>query len=341
MALLEVCDLEVEYRTNLKGRFLAVAGASLEVDRGEILSLVGETGCGKSSLARAVVGLVPKRSGTVLLEGVPLNALTRRSRPVRDRRVQMVFQNPFSSLNPRRRLGDQISDGLPSDLSGTDRRRKVAQLLDRVGLPTLAATRYPHEYSGGQRQRAAIARALAASPSVMVLDEPLSSLDASAQAQIATLLTELARDLGMAMLLISHDLRIVQKVAHRVAVMYLGRVVETGPTDQLWSSPLHPYTAALIKAIPFPDGMSVMPVALLGDVPSPSDPPTGCRFHPRCPLVFDGCAVNDPVLLPAGNARFVACWLHSPPRMSTPSPSELSGQLPPASSQRASIIARP
>src|SRR5690348_6196222 len=225
----------------------AVAGASMHVEAGEIVGLVGETGCGKSSLARAAVGLVPVTRGEVRFEGEAIHTIGRRARPKRETRLQLVFQNPYGSLNPRRRIGDQISDALVNSGDTTPRRRqRVMELLRRVGLPPDSDRRYPHELSGGQRQRIAIARALAADPTVIVLDEPLSALDASVQAQVANLLVELARDLRTAMVLISHDLAIVRHVAHRTAVMYLGLIVETAPTAQLWQTPLHPYTKALI-----------------------------------------------------------------------------------------------
>jgi peptide/nickel transport system ATP-binding protein len=288
-----------------------VVNASLTVKRGEIVGLVGESGCGKSTLARAVVGLIAPTSGTVTFEGRALTPLTRRARDRRDARVQMVFQNPYSSLNPRRRVGRQISDAL--SILGLGERnarpRRVAELLERVGLPAAAASRFPHEFSGGQRQRIAIARALAADPSVLVLDEPLSSLDASAQAQIANLLVELAHELGLGLLLISHDLGVVHQVADRVCVMYLGEIVEQGATDELWSRPLHPYTEALVQAIPRADGERFMPEALPGEVPDPARPPSGCRFHPRCPLAFDRCVVEHPALEPVTDGRAAACWL--------------------------------
>jgi oligopeptide/dipeptide ABC transporter ATP-binding protein len=314
MAVLDVRDIQVVYvrRDGLPVR--AVAGASLRVDAGEIVGLVGETGCGKSSLARVAVGLVRPDAGDVLFEGQQLHALGRSSRPRRETRLQMVFQNPYGSLNPRRKIGQQISDGLvAADAAArSGRGRRVAELLRRVGLGAEMAERHPHQLSGGQRQRVAIARALAAQPRILVLDEPLSALDASVQAQVANLLVELARDLGMGMLLISHDLAIVRHVAHRTAVMYLGQIVETAPTDELWRQPQHPYTQALIEAIPHPDGAHRLPVALAGEIPDPARPPDGCRFHPRCPYAFDRCRVEVPILLGTSAERAVACWLHAP-----------------------------
>jgi oligopeptide/dipeptide ABC transporter ATP-binding protein len=314
MSILEIRDLEVVYRGRDGSPVRAVAGTSLSVDVGEIVGLVGETGCGKSSLARAAVGLESATSGEVIFDGQRVQVLGRRARTKRDARLQMVFQNPYGSLNPRRTIGDQVADGLLILTEGSrgERRSRVAELLRRVGLPADAAERHPHQLSGGQRQRVAIARALAADPRLIVLDEPLSALDASVQAQVANLLVELSRDLGMGMLLISHDLAIVRHVAHRVAVMYLGQVVETATTRELWDAPLHPYTRALIDAIPHPDGLGHLPEALTGEIPDPARPPSGCRFHPRCPFAFDRCPVDAPLLTEISSGRSVACWLHDP-----------------------------
>lgn len=311
MSALEINELGVAYRRHGREPVQAVVDASLSVESGEIVGLVGESGCGKSTLARAAVGLLAPTSGTILFEGRELAPLTRRARDRSEARLQMVFQNPYASLNPRRRVGRQIADAL-SILQLADRAARpirAAELLERVGLPASAASRFPHEFSGGQRQRVAIARALAADPSVLVLDEPLSSLDASAQAQIANLLVELARDLGLGLLLISHDLGIVRQIADRVCVMYLGEIVEQGPTEELWARPLHPYTEALIHAIPHADGAGFMPEALPGEVPDPARPPAGCRFHPRCPLAFDRCRVEHPPLERVVGDRDAACWL--------------------------------
>jgi peptide/nickel transport system ATP-binding protein len=316
VSILELRDVRVEYLRRDGVVVRAVAGASLHVEAGEILGLVGETGCGKSSLARAAVGLIATSSGDVRFEGQPVQPLGRRARSRRETRLQMVFQNPYGSLNPRRRIGDQIADAVMD--SGDGVRQRVIELLRRVGLAPDVAERHPHQLSGGQRQRVAIARALAADPAVIVLDEPLSALDASVQAQVANLLVELARDLDMAMLLISHDLAIVRHVAHRTAVMYLGLIVETAPTGQLWQAPLHPYTRALIEAIPHPDGSGQLPEALAGEIPDPARPPAGCRFHPRCPYAFERCRIESPPLIEVAQEREVACWLHTPAAVSVP-----------------------
>src|SRR5262249_1179030 len=264
-----------------------------------------------SSLARAAVGLTPTTSGSVHFEGNPVTPLTRRARPKELVRLQLVFQNPYSSLNPRRKVGAQLGDAL--DALGLVPRRgrsaRVHELIEQVGLPSRAAERFPHEFSGGQRQRIAIARALAADPSVIVLDEPLASLDASAQAQLANLLVELSHRLELGLLLISHDLAIVRHVADAVSVMYLGRMVETGPTLPLWQLPLHPYSEALIGAVPHPDGSGFLPQALPGEVPDPASPPPGCRFHPRCPYAFERCPFEEPSLVTLQGGRTAACWL--------------------------------
>ena len=304
MSTLELTDVVVDYERRGGIRVRAVAGASVSVEAGQIVGLVGESGCGKSTLARAAVGLVPVTSGSVRFEGRNVTPLTRRARPDDLVRLQLVFQNPYSSLNPRRKVGAQISDGLTSASTAS-----VGELCALVGLPSNAERRYPHEFSGGQRQRIAIARALAANPSVIVLDEPLASLDASAQAQLANLLVSLSRDLGLGLLLISHDLAIVRHVADAVSVMYLGVMVETGPTEPLWTMPLHPYSEALIAAVPHPDGTGFLPESLPGEVPDPARPPSGCRFHPRCPYAFDRCGAEEPGLVVLAAGRAAACWL--------------------------------
>jgi peptide/nickel transport system ATP-binding protein len=309
MSLINLDDVQVEFHRRGHPTVRAVAGASLAVERGQIVGLVGESGCGKSTLAHTAVGLLAPTTGTVTFEGSRIVPLTRRARPKEQVRLQMVFQNPFSSLNPRRKVGAQIADGLERDgLTRAERSRRVEELLDRVGLPAVAAERFPHEFSGGQRQRIAIARALAPDPSVIVLDEPLSALDTSAQAQIANLLTRLATELELGMLLISHDLAIVRQVAHVVSVMYLGVIVESGPAEEIWLRPRHPYTQALIAAVPHPDGAGVIPSALPGEVPDPARPPAGCRFHPRCPLAVEVCRREVPRLEPVGEAHLASCW---------------------------------
>ncbi|SDO84732.1 peptide/nickel transport system ATP-binding protein [Nakamurella panacisegetis] len=310
-ALVKVSGLCVDYGRG-GARVRAVDGIDLTVSPGEILGLVGESGCGKSTLGRAMVGLEPAAEGSVTFAGSAVAPLGRRKRSASLRRLQMVFQDPYSSLNPRRRVGALIGDGVA--LGGGTKEaaaQRVTALLERVGLPADAAEKYPHEFSGGQRQRIAIARTLAADPECLVADEPISALDASAQAQVANLLGELVRETGLALVFISHDLSVVRQIADRVAVMYLGRIVEVGPTEQVWTAPVHPYTEALIAAIPRADGGGLLPVDLPGDVPDPASPPSGCRFHPRCPIAEDRCRTIDPgpVLI---NEREVACLVRAP-----------------------------
>jgi peptide/nickel transport system ATP-binding protein len=308
--VLQLSGVAVEYGRRGQ-RVRAVDGVDLTVARGEIVGLVGESGCGKSSLARAAVGLEPLAAGTVTFEGREVTALGRRRRPDYLRALQMVFQDPYESLNPRRKVGDLISDG--AFLRGSSRKdglQLAAELLERVGMPTAAVDSYPHEFSGGQRQRIAIARTLAARPSCLIADEPISALDASAQAQVANLLGELVDDGDLGLVLVSHDLSVVRQVADRVAVMYLGRIVEIGATGTVWASPQHPYTEALVAAIPRADGAGVLPVDLPGDVPDPASPPTGCRFHPRCPIAVVSCAELDQQLAPVAG-REVACHIRS------------------------------
>nr|WP_206313328.1 ABC transporter ATP-binding protein [Streptomyces coryli] len=298
--MLSIDDLVVEHRTPGRPTVRAVAGVGLTVAKGEVVGLVGESGCGKSTLARAVCGLHPAAGGSITFDGRAVTPLGLRRRTLTG--IQMVFQDPYSSLNPRRRAGDQIADGLRAGGGpGTP-----ADLLERVGLPRDFAARHPHELSGGQRQRVAIARALAASPRLLIGDEPISSLDASAQSQVATLMRDLAVDSGAGLLFISHDLSVVRLIADRIAVMYLGKMVEVGATETVWNDPQHPYTQALLSAIPHPDALGNLPAELPGDVPDPADPPSGCRFHARCPHAMDVCGVREPDFGPA------ACWLHAP-----------------------------
>ncbi|MEU7898061.1 ABC transporter ATP-binding protein [Nonomuraea sp. NPDC049152] len=301
MTTLDIRDLVVEHRSPGRPVVRAVAGASLTVSPGEVVGLVGESGCGKSTLARAVCGLHPAAEGEITFDGRRVTPLGLRRRALTG--IQMVFQDPYASLNPRRRVGDQIADGLRT---AKDTTTAPADLLERVGLPREFAGRHPHEFSGGQRQRIAIARALAARPRLLIGDEPISALDASAQAQVARLMRDLAVGSGAGLLFISHDLSVVRLIADRIAVMYLGKIVEVGRTEEVWADPRHPYTRALLAAIPQPDGLGVLPAELPGDVPDPADPPPGCRFHPRCPHVMDVCRVKEPDFGPA------ACWLHAP-----------------------------
>ena len=311
--LLDLRDVHVEYGRR-GARVRAVDGVDLTVASGEIVGLVGESGCGKSSLGRAAVGLEPLAGGTVTFLGEPVHALRRGRRTATLRRLQMVFQDPYASLNPRRTIGDLVADGvLLGGGSRVEARRRAVALVERVGLPASAVGAYPHEFSGGQRQRIAIARTLATDPSCIIADEPISALDASAQATVANLLSDLVRETGIGLLLISHDLSVVRQVADRVAVMYLGRVVEIGSTARVWAAPQHPYTEALVAAIPRPDGAGRLPQDLPGDVPDPADPPSGCRFHPRCPIAEERCRTTDPGLEEVAG-REAACLVRAPAR---------------------------
>jgi oligopeptide/dipeptide ABC transporter ATP-binding protein len=296
--LLELEGLDVSYARRGHPPVRAVIGASLTVGTGEVVGLVGESGCGKSTLGRAAVGLLRPSAGEVRYRGERVDALWRGPRPAKFRSLQMVFQDPYSSLNPRRRVGRQIADAIRLG-AGTrvdDRKAsvRVSALLERVGLSAAIAHRFPHEFSGGQCQRIAIARVLASEPSCIVADEPISSLDASAQAQIANLLAGIVAESGLGMLFISHDLSVVRKIADRTVVMYFGRVVESGITERIWADPAHPYTRGLIGAIPKPGAGGSLPAELAGDVPDPARPPPGCRFHPRCPDAIDRCRTEDP-----------------------------------------------
>jgi oligopeptide transport system ATP-binding protein len=290
----------------------AVDGVSLAIRRGEALGLVGESGSGKSTLARTVIRLEAPTEGRVLFDGVDIaNLSSREMRPFR-RRVQVVFQDPYASLNPRMRVGDIVGEPLIVH-EGVDRRvarRRAAELLERVGLPADCGRRYPHEFSGGQRQRVGIARALAVRPELIVLDEPVSALDVSIRAQLLNLLKGLQRDFSLTYLLISHDLGVVRHVCDRVAVMYLGQVVEEGICEDVFRNPQHPYTQALIAAIPVPDPAIERhreSQILSEEMPSPLAPPPGCRFHTRCPVAMRECAAVEPPAVTIADDHWAAC----------------------------------
>ncbi|HSY56622.1 MAG TPA: ABC transporter ATP-binding protein [Bradyrhizobium sp.] len=322
-ALLQVNDLKKHFpvrghilRRNAS-RVYAVDGVSFEIARGETLSLVGESGCGKSTVGRAILRLFDITAGQVVLDGQRIDDLSPdRLRRLRQR-VQVVFQDPFSSLNPRLRVRDILAEPIRNfglAKSSTELDSKVAALMDTVRLPREALDRRPHEFSGGQRQRICIARALATEPDLIVCDEAVSALDVSVKAQIVNLLQDLQREFGLAMLFISHDLAIVEHMTHRVAVMYLGKIVEMAPRHQIFASPRHPYTKALLSAVPVPDPTARRtPMILKGDVPSPINPPSGCRFHTRCPFMFDRCRIEEPELRQVAEGQWAACHLDALP----------------------------
>ena len=290
----------------------AVDGVSLDVRRGETLGIVGESGCGKSTLGRLLVRLQEPTSGTVRFRGDDITKLSRRGlRPFR-REMQMIFQDPYASLNPRKRVGQIVADPLQIHRIGTaeETRLRVQELLKVVGLSPDHVNRYPHEFSGGQRQRIGVARALALNPQLIVADEPVSALDVSIQAQVINLLDDLQDDFQLTYVFIAHDLGVVHHVSDRIAVMYLGVVVEIGPSDPLFLQPIHPYTEALLSAIPpieADSGVARERIVLEGEVPSPIDPPSGCRFHPRCPYATEICHSEQPVFTDHGDGRFAAC----------------------------------
>ncbi|MEO3433919.1 oligopeptide/dipeptide ABC transporter ATP-binding protein [Inquilinus sp. CAU 1745] len=291
-------------------RLRAVDGVGLSVMPGETLAVVGESGCGKSTLARLMLRLIDPSDGRIFFEGEEITALTGRPLQRLRARMQLIFQDPYASLNPRLTVGQILEEPLAIHRIGARRQRrdKVAEMMRVVGLPVDHARRFPHEFSGGQRQRIAIARALVTGPSFVIGDEPVSALDVSIQAQIIELLEDLKRRMGLTMVFISHDLAVVSRIADRVAVMYLGQVIESGPTASVFASPLHPYTRALLAAAPKPDPAGRGQRALLeGDVPSAIDPPPGCRFHTRCPHATDICRVEIPMAEPGPDGHEIAC----------------------------------
>jgi oligopeptide transport system ATP-binding protein len=323
-ALVSVTDL-VKHFPIMKGVFRrqvgavrAVDGISFDIYRGETLGLVGESGSGKSTAGRTVLRLEKPTAGSILFEGRDLSTLSnsqlRKLRP----NMQMVFQNPHSSLNPRMTVASIIGEPLVEHRSLTkqERRRRIGELLELVGLDPSHANRYPHEFSGGQRQRIGIARAIALDPDFIVCDEPIAALDVSIQAQVVNVLERIQDELGLAYLFISHDMSMIRHIADRVAVMYLGRIVELAPVDQLYERPKHPYTRALHSAVPVPDpvveGQRVR-VILKGDIPSPAHPPSGCTFHTRCPVARDRCAVDVPEYREIEPGHFVACHFADEP----------------------------
>ena len=321
MSLLRVDDLKMHFPIG-GGLFTkplmlrAVDGVSFAVDKGETLGLVGESGCGKSTLARTILRLYQPTSGAIRLAGTDIAPLREKELLPHRRKMQMIFQDPLASLNPRMSVRDLIAE--PLDImglaKGAERARKVARLLDLVGLAAAHADRYPHEFSGGQRQRIGIARALALNPDLVICDEPISALDVSIQAQVVNMLEDLQAELGLTYLFITHDLSMVRHIADRIGVMYLGRLVEIAPAGALYDGPLHPYTDLLLSAIPVPDPAARRDAKIAEDeIPSPLDLPTGCRFRTRCPRASALCAATEPALQDHGNGHLVACHHAAPP----------------------------
>ena len=298
-------------------RVYAVDGVTFDIRRGETLSLVGESGCGKSTVGKAILRLFKLTDGEVYLDSERIDNMSAHRLRMMRKRVQVVFQDPFSSLNPRMRIRDILAEPLTNFGMAKSRRdlnEKVEALMDKVRLPRDAINRFPHEFSGGQRQRIGIARALAPGADLIICDEAVSALDVSVKAQIINLLADLQNELGLALLFISHDLATVEHLTHRVAVMYLGKIVELADRRSLFATPHHPYTRALLSAVPVPDPTAKRQrIILKGDVPSPINPPSGCRFHTRCPFAFDRCRVEEPILRPIAQGHSAACHLDDVP----------------------------
>jgi oligopeptide/dipeptide ABC transporter ATP-binding protein len=335
--LVEVRDLTKHF--HLGGRLFqqqkqvvhAVDGVSFDIGEGETLGLVGESGCGKSTVGRLVVRLIEASSGTVRFDGVDLLTLGGAALREKRRQCQFIFQDPYGALDPRMKIRDIVGEPIAVEgkLGRGERDGRVLELLELVGLPRNVASRYPHEFSGGQRQRIGIARALALNPRFIVCDEPVSALDVSVQAQVVNLMRRLQREFRLSYLFISHNLSVVRHIADRVAVMYLGKLVEIADKSTLYESPRHPYTQALLSAVPVPDPRRQSDgVMLAGDIPSPIDPPTGCRFHTRCPFAFDRCRIEEPELTATAPGHMAACHLLTTANGVPAAPSEAAASNP-------------
>ncbi len=317
--ILDVEDLKVHFpvRKGILSRVhehvRAVDGVSLTLQRGETLGLVGESGCGKTTLGLAVLRLIESTDGKIVFQDRDMFSLTKSELQSIRKEMQIIFQDPYSSLNPRMTVNRILSDPMKIHnlYQGREIQDRVAYLLEKVGLSPEQGERYPHQFSGGQRQRIGVARALALNPQMIIGDEPVSALDVSIQAQIINLLIDLQEEFKLSYIIISHDLAVVEYICDRIAVMYLGKIVETTSFRELYTNPKHPYTQALLSAIPTADTKNSRErIILTGDVPSPIDPPAGCRFHPRCPKRMDGCDQTEPELKDAGNGHYVACYLY-------------------------------
>jgi oligopeptide/dipeptide ABC transporter ATP-binding protein len=319
--LLEVENLKKHYPvrkglfSRTVGQVYAVDGISFTIAHGETLGLVGESGCGKSTAGKAILKLIEPTAGTIRIKGEAIEKLSKAEmRPYR-REMQVVFQDPYSSLNPRLSVGEIVAEPLANYgiATGSELKDRVATIFGKVGLRPDAMRRYPHEFSGGQRQRIGIARALALNPSLIICDEPVSALDVSVQAQVINLLMDLQKEFRLSYLFVAHDLAVVEHISHRIAVMYLGKIVELAEKRDLFADPLHPYTEALLSAVPLPDPEAKRNrIILKGDVPSPINPPSGCRFHTRCPYAVERCRVEEPQFRELKPGHFAACHLREP-----------------------------
>ena len=301
--------------SRVSGHVRAVDGVDLWLRPGETLGLVGESGSGKTTTGRCILRLLEPTEGTVVFEGVDLLKLAPADMRRMRRQIQVIFQDPYSSLNPRMRIGTIVGEPLTIHkiAKGSEREHRVADLLKRVGLDPSAMKRYPHEFSGGQRQRIGIARALALNPKLIICDEPVSALDVSVQAQVVNLLMDLQAEFSLTYLFIAHDLSVVEHISDRVAVMYLGKIVEVADAEELYKDPKHPYTQALLSAVPVPDPTATpQRIGLKGDLPSPAAPPPGCAFHPRCPVAVDVCSREEPRLVDSGRGHLASCHLVPP-----------------------------